>query len=149
MTFVVEMNRGRMEDKTLEMYDCSAAAWESLLSIAQRFGWVPLGAIRDDRTAAGNPDYERGFDPSYEPRGWGDVKRVSDVDATELCIALRLAVAAIKGGRFTEWQKPTGLLIREGDDMAAFVQVNATATSQLEQFITFASGGGFSFGWDD
>jgi hypothetical protein len=92
-------------------------------------------------------DYDRCFEPSYDPNEWAYCKRVSDEDARRLAEALSKASGALVGSDAEERVGPTVL----GDDLEPeeLHRVNAGLKVVLDGFVEFAFRGGFAFAWDD
>ena len=149
LSFIVEMAHGRPGDPDFATFSCGDVAWKGLLSTAQTFGWVPLGAIPDPQAARGNEAYTRLFVPTYDPNEWAYCKQISGADAAALAVALRAAVKSIQEGNVRIFERPGSTVLRDGMTEAEYRQVNQLPSALLERFARFAEGGGFAFAWDD
>lgn len=149
MAFIVEMARGEPFRPGFASYSCGYSAWKGLLSIAKSFGWIPLGTVRNPRSASKTKDYEKHFEPNYNPEEWAHCKRISDSDALNLVVALKRAADSISNENVLVFERPGSILLRDDMTPEEFRRVNQLPTELLKQFIQFAGGGGFAFAWDD
>ena len=120
-----------------------------MLATARTFSWKPLGTIADPIAARHRPDYAKSFKANYDPDEWAYCKRVDDVDAKNLAIALRQATAATKDGKVVVLEKSGLQLIHDEMTEEEFKRVNGLPAKSIAEFVNFLDGGGFVFAWDD
>lgn len=149
MTFVVEMARGEPHTPEHAIFSCGSASWVGLLALAQAHGWIPAGTEPDEQAARSCQDYLSTFDSSYAPEEWLYCKRISDVDATNLALALSRALAHIRSIPHVDILLPASHLLKDEMSDVEAQRVNWPPTELLATFCDFVSGGGFAFAWDD
>jgi hypothetical protein len=142
MNSIVSMVRDSHEEGGRDLYSCSSNTWDLLLELGQAFGWQRHGTsylrVRDSKTA--DTDVRHDYRPG-DPR---DSKQIDTSDAREWAAALTLAkdsphLATLIGVR--------PVPIASSDEVTAEQagSANAPFTAILEEFIAYASVGGFAF----
>lgn len=149
MTYIVEMARGEIGEPNHLTFACSGSAWKQLLPIAKSFGWNPKGTIPDERMAKWTKDYDRYFQPTYDPEEWAYCKKISKEDARNIATALIAAAAAIKAGEAIVVKNSNPVIFRDDLTQAEFEHINSKSIDLFLKFADFAFGGSFAFAWDD
>lgn len=142
MAFILEMVRGD-SDVGREFCYCSIFHWNQILEIAQKFGWMPEGAMRDSRAQKYTKDYDEQFDSSYNWSEWAYCKRFSSSDAKAMSEALMLSLVHME---------------KNQDPSISEKELSIFADEELQHFqlkktligiAKFAAKGEFAFAVDD
>lgn len=149
MVCIVEMGRGEPNTPGYENYSCSGDTWRQLLNLAQTYGWDPKGTLPDEHSARYTENYEKYFEPNYEPREWSHCKRVDTADADELATSLVIAKMAIDAGEEKIVFERGPILIGDSLTFAEMARINANPVDLINSFAKFLYDGGFRFAWDD
>lgn len=137
--FTVEMIRGAGEH-----FDCSYSMWSYMLSLAQSFGWMPVGTLAYPGAIA-KSSQRTTIKSNYDPERSECGKWLSDPDARNLAGALWRAATAIHEGRFTGRKASTARrVMRDGATQNGGGQ-DACLTRDIEAFANYCQRGEFRF----
>ena len=149
MAFIVEMVHRKEDCAEPRFYSCHRDTWEQLLTLAEMFGWHPSGTVNANDLDHPTADYDKHFQPNYEPEEWAYCKAVTKEDASNIALALLNAHDAIKSGKVAMLPKSRTTIFKQDMTEDEFISINNDIGQQLLQFGLFASQGGFLFAWDD
>jgi hypothetical protein len=149
MAFIVEMVHRKEDCAEPRFYSCHRDTWKQLLTLAEMFGWQPSGAVNANDPDHPTADYDKYFNPTYDPEEWGYCKAVAKEDAKNIAIALLKAHDAIKAGKIALFPKAQSTIFKDSLSPEEFETINSSMSKQVLEFGLFASQGGFLFAWDD
>ncbi len=142
MAFTVEMIRG-----TGEHFDCSYSMWSYMLSLAQSFGWTPIGTLPYSASVV-TSDRRAGIKADYDPERCQG-KWLSGVDARNLAGALWRAATAIRAGRLNGRRTSTGPGVIRDNASHEAESGNPSLMRDIEAFANYCQRGEFRFAFDN
>ena len=149
MAFIVEMVHRKEDCPEPRSYSCHRDTWKQLLTLAENFGWEPSGSVNANDIDHPIIDYDKHFNPTYDPEEWAYCKAVSKEDAKNIAVALLRADDAIKSGKVALLSKEKTTIFKNSLSEEEFQSINSSIGQQILQFGLFASQGGFLFALDD
>ena len=131
MAFIVEMVHKKEDCPEPRFYSCHRDTWKQLLTLAENFGWEPIGSVNANDIDHPTVDYDKHFKATYDPDEWAYCKAVSKEDAKNIAVALLRADDAIKSGKVTILPKAKSIIFKNSLSEEEFQSINNSITNPL------------------